>query len=327
MTTKEEKKKKRAQCLKKISTTEIKNFRDRYPNLDINNLTAGNPPDMSNVDLSNKRMAIAKQRLGEVTTAVLCGTLVGDAFIDRSSKTPRIQMRHSTRQTDWFMWKTLCALGSLVFDTSISLQLPDGFQRNSSRSPGEILGKWHVGTLRKDQEKQTAVLDIVAPGNAVVLERSWLNHMNNYFLMTLWLDDGSLTTYSREAEFCLYSNPKEELEVLAKYLETVWDIRTIVRPVASRATRSNPTPFTLAIADLDNTEKLLRIIAPIIPVESMLYKVCFCPLDSNRQQRWASEIKTLVRAEWHDTIDKYINYQLALRNSDISSDDPIFSDD
>jgi hypothetical protein len=47
----------------------------------------------------------------------------------------------------------------------------------------------------------------------------------------------------------------------------------------------------------------------------MLYKVCFCSLDRSRQQRWASELKTLVREEWHDTIEKYLAYELTIQDS------------
>ena len=42
----------------------------------------------------------------------------------------------------------------------------------------------------------------------------------------------------------------------------------------------------------------------IIPVKSMLYKVCLYPIKSSHLQRWTSELKTLVRQEWHAEIDQ-----------------------
>ena len=297
--------------LREIAKSYINMFKKRYPDIDVQNLIPTNPKTMKLVDISRKRMA--NLDLHPVTVSVVCGTLLGDGSVDKRSTNPRICLRHSSRQTDWFMWKTLCALGNFVNETSICFQLPDGKQIDSVKLPGEALGKWRVATLRKPE--MTDLLNILAPEKKKVVERSWLNHMTDYFLMTFWLDDGSLTTYGREALFCVNSISHDEAQILVDYLETVWDVKCIVRSVPSRKTDTNPDPIEIAVVDLDNIEKLLRIIAPIIPVESMLYKVCFCPLDRSRQQRWASELKELVRPEWHDTIDKTISYQLALQTA------------
>jgi hypothetical protein len=303
--------------LRQIADIWIKEFKKRYPNLDVHKLTPTKPAKMDTVNLSNKRMA--NLHLHPVTVSVVCGTLLGDAAVDKSSKTPRIHMRHSSRQTDWFLWKTLCALGDFVEKTSVCFQLPDGKQKEAGKLPGEALGKWKMATLRLSD--MTSLLDIIAPGKKKVVERSWLNHMNDYFLMTFWLDDGSLTTYGREAVFCVNNLSRDEADIIVDYLYKVWDVKCIVRSVPSRITNTNLDPIEIALEGLDNTEKFLRIVAPIIPVESMLYKVCFCPLDRSRQQRWASELKGLVRPEWHDTIDKYINYQLALNFYDSNTNE------
>lgn len=304
-------KKSQNEYLKPISQLMIADFKKRYPDLDVKKLKATYPPSLSNVDLSNKDMSNID--LPDVTIGVLCGTVFGDSSLDCSSSSPRIQFNHTTRQKDWAFWKCFCGLQGLVNDTSVSFRLPDGKQVRSGHLPGEVLGKLHVNTLRK--ESSTKLLNkLGAIKGKKEIQRSWLNHMNDYFLMTLWLDDGSLTSYSREGVFCVHSMKREEAQILADYLDVVWGIKCSVRVVNSRITETNKEPVEIAIADLNNLEKLLRIIAPIIPVESMIYKVCLCPIDSSHQQRWASELKQLVREEWHNTIDTYMLYQCASRN-------------
>lgn len=298
--------------LQQISQLMIENFKTRYPDLDVEKLKATNPPSLMNVDLSNKEMAQIK--LHQVTIGVLCATVFGDASLDTSSANPRIQFNHSTRQKDWFFWKCFCGLQGLTNETSVSFKLPDGKQVNSPHLPGEVLGKLHVNTLRN--EKQTQLLHKLSGSQKKKeIKRSWLNHMNDYFLMTLWLDDGSLTTYNREGVLCVNSMNIEEAKILADYFNAVWGIKCTARVVTSRSTVTNPSPVEIAITDLENLKKLLRIIAPIVPVESMIYKVCLCPIDSSDQQRWASELKGLVRKEWHNTIDTYMQFQNASREA------------
>lgn len=296
----------------KITELSIKDFKRRYSDLDVTKLIPKKPPSLKNVNLEGKEMT--QIDINPVSLSVICGTVLGDSNIAIATnyKNARIQNRHSTRQTDWFMWKALCVLKPYLEESSISFQLPDGEQRKSEKLPGEILGKWKCST--RVHEELTKLRNIIAPNNKKTAARSWLNHMNNYFLMTLWLDDGSLSK-GRQGVISVNNMPFYEAGILADYITNVWGVRCKASIVESKATRTNPEPVQIEISDQDNLEKFLRIIAPIIPVESMLYKVCFCPLDSSRQQRWASELKTLVREEWHDTLDKYLAYQLAIQET------------
>lgn len=302
---------------KRIAELGINDFKRRYPDFDVTKLKAKGPANLEEVDLSQKEMA--QLGINPVVLSIICGTVFGDSnlSIQCGYKNARIQNRHSTRQTDWFMWKALCGLSPFTEESSISFQLPDGEQIKSARLPGEVLGKWKLAT--RVSEQLTQLRNIIAPRNKKTIARSWLNHMNDYFLMTLWLDDGSLTN-ARQGVLCINNVPFDQAQVLATYLTNVWGIHCKAKVVESRKTVTLLKPVEITIDDQDNLEKLLKIIAPIIPVESMLYKVCFCPLDSSRQQRWASELKTLVRKEWHDTIDKYLAYQLALQESAKKSD-------
>lgn len=304
---------------KQVSQYYIRRWMERYPNSSLENLPLlSESRKMTNVNLEQKEMA--QTGVHPITMSVVCGTVFGDSSIDTSSAQPRIQMRHSTRQSDWFLWKCFCGLQGYVQDTSVSFSLPDGYQSSAisdeddsiGKLGGELLGKLHVATLRKAE--MSKLLNIIAKKQKEI-KRSWLNHMNAYFLMTLWLDDGSLISYGREGVWCLNSTPLDQAQILVDYFDAVWGFKCQAVLDKSRITKTNQTPVKITFVDQDNLEIFLRIIAPLVPVESMLYKVCFCPIDRSRQQRWASELTTLVRKEWHPTINAIINYNLAAREA------------
>jgi hypothetical protein len=290
----------------------VKEFKKNYPesDLEVKNLIPTYPISLERVKLEQKQ--IAQIKLNPIIVSAVCGMVFGDAslVINACYVNARLQMRHSTRQTEWFMWKSLCILKEFTEDTSICFQKPDGFQRRTMAVGGETLGKWKV--LTKVNPELTKLHSIICPQGKKTFQRFWLNHMNNYFLMVLWLDDGSLNG-ARQGVISLNSTPLDQAKVLVQYMLTVWDIKCEAKIVESKQTQTNESPVAITISDLDNLEKLLRIIAPIVPVKSMLYKVCLYPEDSSRLQRWTSELKTLVRSEWHDDLDKYYAYLGAIR--------------
>lgn len=290
----------------------VKEFKKNYPesDLEVKNLIPTYPISLERVKLEQKQ--IAQIKLNPIIVSAVCGMVFGDAslVINACYVNARLQMRNSTRQTEWFMWKSLCILKEFTEDTSICFQKPDGFQRRTMAVGGETLGKWKV--LTKVNPELTKLHSIICPQGKKTFKRFWLNHMNNYFLMVLWLDDGSLNG-ARQGVISLNSTPLDQAKVLVQYMLTVWDIKCEAKIVESKQTQTNESPVAITISDLDNLEKLLRIIAPIVPVKSMLYKVCLYPEDSSRLQRWTSELKTLVRSEWHDDLDKYYAYLGAIR--------------
>lgn len=275
-------------------------FCKAYPNLDVEQLKPTYPLSLKGVNLTKKEMA--GLNIHPVTLSVLCGTVFGDSTfkIYKGYANARLTARHSTRQTEWVMWKAFCAFGKYTTENCLTYQKQGGKQRDTVANPGEILGKWAFRTA-VDPEL-TKLHDIIVPNNQKKVQRFWLNHMNDYFLMTLWLDDGSLSS-GRQGTICVNSMPMDQAQCLGNYLETVWGVKCHVDDVASKRTVTNPVSPQIYISDLHNLEKLLRIIAPIIPVKSMLYKVCLKPKDSSRLQRWTSELKTLVRQEWYSEID------------------------
>jgi hypothetical protein len=287
---------------KEYALSKINEFRYRYPNLDVSNLAPATfPQTLKNVNLTDKQMA--QLPFDPIVLSAICGSLFGDSSIaiNKGYANARIQYRHSTRQSDWFMWKTFCIYKEFINDTSICWQKSDGFQKQVPVKEGEILGKWKVAT--KGDEKLTKLYNIICPKKTKELQRFWLNHMNNYFLMTLWLDDGSLVG-QRQGILSCNNTPIDQAKILANYISKVWEVECKVVEVPSKATATLLQPVQIVINDLDNLEKFLRIIAPIVPVKSMLYKVCLYPIESSRLQRWTSELKTLVRAEWHADIDQ-----------------------
>lgn len=289
---------------KKFVDLIVNDFRSKYPNLDYNQLTAQNP--LTHVYLNAKELS----QIGfhPIVLSVICGTVFGDTSLAIQQKytNARLQCRHSTRQTEWFMWKTLCILKDFSNEKSITFQPADGFQLTALTQNGEILGKWHYQSLV--DTKLTKLQAQICPNNKKTLARFWLNHMNNYFLMTLWLDDGSLSK-SRQGVISCNSTPQKEAEILAEYISIVWGVKCSARIVPSKATKTNPTPMEIAIADFENLEKFIRIIAPIVPVKSMLYKVClYKSKNPTFLKRWISDLKAIVRREWHDDIDKHYAY-------------------
>lgn len=295
---------------RKLTTFCENEFKTNYPNLDVTALVPIYPLS-SDIDLSNKEMS--KTGLNPITLSVICGTVFGDGnlAIQTGYKKARLQYRHSTRQTEWFMWKTLCPLSEFVTEKSIQFQAPDGKQRKTEAIGGETLGKWKVATLVS--EKLTKLHQKICPSNKKTIARFWLNHMNNYFLMTLWLDDGSLSK-GRQGVISCNSTPLAQAKILAEYITTVWGAKCRADIVKTKATATNAEPVQIVFVDLENLQKFLRIVAPIVPVKSMLYKVCLFPDDREILERWTSELKQLVRADFHYEIDKYYAYLSALRD-------------
>lgn len=286
----------------------IKEFRENYPKLELKSLIATLPTSLQTVNL--RRKEIVQIGLHPVVLSTLCGTTFGDSnlAVQTNYANARLSYRHSTRQTEWFLWKTLCVFKEFTSEESVQFQLPDGFQVDAAIADGECLGKLKVST--SVDKKLTQLRDIIAPNNKKTIQRSWLNHMNNYFLMTLWLDDGGLTgSLGRQGVISTGSMPLDQAEILSDYLRTVWGIDCEARELLPQKMKKGEFQTRIFLKDQENLLKLLKIIAPIIPVKSMLYKVCFFPDDVSLQQRWASELKQLVRPEWHDTLDKIVLYK------------------
>lgn len=290
------------------------------------------PEKLDMVDLSNKQMT--KISLSDTTKSVLCGTILGDTnfSIPKKYSNARFIGRHSTRQFTWFTWKYLVVLKEFTTKSAVIFSYPSGYQKSSPLRPGEeILGKLQITS--KVDEKLTELHKIICKENKKKIERFWLNHMNNYFLMTLWLDDGSLSS-GRQGSISLNSSPTEEQEVLRHYLWKVWGIETKLQDTGNLM-QNGQKSYRINILNQDSLLKLLTIVAPVIPVREMLYKVCFVPKgNSSLLQRWKTELKKLVKPEFADDIENYYsdidnllkmqetpdNQQVIVNDSEVSED-------
>jgi hypothetical protein len=134
--------------------------------------------------------------------------------------------------------------------------------------------------------------------------------------MTVWLDDGSLFNH-RQGRICLDSSPLDQQQVLVNYLKSVWGIEAYCMDTKKK-TNNGQDRYRICIKDQESLLKLLRIVAPIIPVKEMLYKIMFVPINNtDLLQRWASEVSELVlpefrqyvKDEYQNIIDNYQNYK------------------
>lgn len=262
-------------------------------------------PSMANIDLSRKKMS--QVPIPELQKSVMVGTILGDTSfgIQTGYRNPRMQNRHSTRQASWFFWKWFICLRDFNNGlSSVTFQDPDGFQVASPELPGEILGKLKINS--KANRVLHQLHDVICENNRKKIERKWLNHMNDYFLLTLWLDDGSLTN-NRQGEFALDLFSVEEQQIFVDYLKSVWDIESYVYNT-KEVMKNGLVRHRIKIKDQENLLKLLRIVARIVPVKEMLYKILFIPENNiDLLQRWASEVSQLVYPEFKDYIVKKYN--------------------
>lgn len=266
------------------------------------------PEKFENVNLSLKKMA--QIPIKEPVKSVLCGTCIGDSSLRIQPKyvNARIQNRHSTRQAAWFFWKwTVCCSEYINGLSSITYQDADGYQTQRSDQISEIdaihfLGKLKVST--KAHPDLTALHSIICQKNKEKIERSWLNHMSNYFLMVVWLDDGSLN-HPHQGCLCLDNFPEQEQRVFVDYLKSVWDIKAYVKNTGLKM-KDGRDRYRIYIQNYESLLNLFRIIAPLVPVKEMLYKVMFVPVNNKGLlQRWASELVELVQPEFRDYVKKY----------------------
>ena len=273
------------------------------------------PSSLKNVDLSRKEFNLLKLdtdlNQSNNKKSLLCGTVFGDTSMAPYGRTARMQCKHSTRQSDWFLWKWLVGLKQYLRSgvNAIYFSRPDGFQKMSIQGSDEfVLGKLKIAS-NSDASLLTLHSILIKKGKKT-FARHWLNHMNTYFLMALWLDDGSLMK-NRQGVICLDLFPREQQQILVDYLNLVWKIKchiNIIERTYQGSLRKYPRIF---ISDQESLLTYLRLIAPIVPVKTMIYKILFVPTNNiDLLQRWASECESLVLPEFKPLVRKFYEVQL-----------------
>lgn len=290
--------------------------------------------EKSHLNLKNKRMA--NMGFTDIQMSVICGTCLSDAGLEKPKDYAnfRIQNKHSTRQANWFIWKWAVCLRSLIKAPNTTFQFiwPEGYQKRTVPEETELLGRLFLCS-KADLRLTELRLALCSNSNKNVtknkkfncrrvIKRCWLNHMNNYFLMSIWLDDGSLDSNNSQGVICWNSTPKEDQIVFSEYLRSVWEVETRVseskqgsflNPVPNSPTAEmeiKATQHVILFKDQYNLIKFLKIIAPAVPVKEMLYKVMFIP-KSNKSllQCWASELTELVQPQFRESV-RQVYYEI-----------------
>jgi len=216
--------------------------------------------------------------------SIILGSILGDGSlkIQKSYANAGLQIRHSEVQKDYLLWKAH-ELGEIGSDKSVSVQKADGYSSHK---------KWRFVSRRLSS--LTELYHLAYKNNKLRIRRTWLNQMTALSLAVWWCDDGSLISYGgRKGVFCTDGFDKPSVEILARYLEVVWGVRTVVAPIGRKRDGKQEEYWRIWIRSSDELKKFLRIILPYIPVPGMLSKTILLYKDSQFQQRWISEVINL----------------------------------
>ncbi len=222
--------------------------------------------------------------LSNQARSIILGTLLGDGSLkmQKNQKNASLQIRHSDIQREYFFWKAN-ELKEIARKKSVNLQKPDGFSKNH---------KWRY--ISQSLPSLTELHHLTYHQNKLYIRRKWLNTLTPLSLAVWWCDDGSLIGYGgRKGVFCTDGFSESSVKVIAHYLNTVWQIRTVVAPTTRMYKGEQRQYWRIWIRSQEELKKFLRIIIPFIPVPTMLSKVILLYKDSQFQQRWISEVVQL----------------------------------
>ena len=234
--------------------------------------------------------------LSDQARSIILGVILGDGSLKIGKKyaNANLQIRHSEKQKDYLLWKAE-ALKEIAREKSVSVQKADGYSANR---------KWRF--VSKHTPALTELHHLTHKHNKLLIKRTWLNKMTPLSLAVWWCDDGSLISYGgRKGVFCTDGFDKPSVEILARYLGVVWNIRTVVAPVGRKRDGKQEQYWRIWIRSQEELKKFLRIILPCIPVASMLRKTILLYKDSQLQQRWISEVVQLGKFSRSDVISEY----------------------
>lgn len=276
-------------------------------------LISGKPSNI-NVNDCMKNLANATARgitLSRSEVSFIIGTCLGDSSLQYSNPSnvnPRLSCAHSARQSEWLFWKAQI-LWQIINRTNdrpatTSYQSPVGSHQENARPAydGEAFCRLRLQTPVSDCLR--TIHNLMYEGRNKVILRTYLNYTDSNFLMALWLDDGSLNS-GYQGMFSLVTFSLQELEIFCDWMEIAWDLSMTPGEIVENNTGSN-IPRGVVFSNQDELKNFLRIVAPLIPVKTMIYKVCWIAQNNtDATQRWKTELKGLIRKEWHSTIDLY----------------------
>lgn len=218
--------------------------------------------------------------LSDQARAVILGSILGDGSlkIQKSYRNANLQIRHSETQKEYLLWKA-GKLREIAREQSISVQKPDDY----STQP-----KWRF--VSRNLPALTELHSFTYRKNHLHIKRKWLNQLTALSLAVWWCDDGSLIGYEgRKGVFCTDGFDKPSVEILSRYLQVVWNIKTKVAPVGRKRDGKKEQYWRLWIRSAEELRKFLRVILPHVPA-SMIHKTILLYKDLQFQQRWISEV-------------------------------------
>lgn len=243
--------------------------------------------------------------LSESTRAIILGTLLGDGSLKKQKgyANARLQIRHSQTQAEYFHWKVKM-LTEINGEKCIHIQKSDGYSKNA---------KLHFAS--RALPVLTELYEETHEKNSLSIRRKWLNTMTPLSLAVWWCDDGSLIGGGRKGVFCTDGFDKKSVQVLARYLDVVWGIRTVVAPVGVKKDGRQLEYWRLWIRSTEELKKFFRIILPHIHTKQMLRKTLLRYKDPQFLQRWISEVASLTEFSEEEIRELYVSDKDIVRSS------------
>ncbi len=234
--------------------------------------------------------------LSDQVRAIILGTILGDGSLKKLKKYTHatLQTRHSEKQSEYFNWK-VSQLKEISGECCVNVQKPDGFSVHSK-----------LRFKSRALPALSEIYELTHKRGQLQIRRKWLNLMTPLSLAIWWCDDGSLIgTGGRRGVFCTDGFDKHSVQILARYLKIVWDIKTVVAPIDRKRDGKQKQYWRIWIRSPEELKKFLRIILPYIPVRSMLRKTLLLYKDSQLQQRWISEVASLSQFSRNTVLEEY----------------------
>lgn len=229
-----------------------------------------------------RRKRLAQISLSNHAKSIILGSLLGDGYmrIYKGYKNATFSIRHSDTQKEYLDWKNHFlgfggVSGTISFSKNTSCATVFQFQSHVSEE---------LSTIHEVTHKQ----------NKLKIQRTWLNHLTASSLAVWWFDDGSLTSLRRRGVFCTDGFDEKSCLILSKYLQKVWNVRVSVKPIVRKESNKSYYRLWLCTSEL---KIFLKIIIPHAPLiwEMFDKKILICYKDPFLQQRWISEVFSLLK--------------------------------
>jgi hypothetical protein len=195
--------------------------------------------------------------------AILCGTLLGDSTLgDRKNGTYRLKVEHCEAQSEYTYWlhnklQRLCSNTKGPTVTKARKTANSGIVFYSNTSP---IFKDLYELFYKKKENGKYVKTITQE----LIDKL---PMSPYVLATLWMDDGSVRNDAYSGKIATMGFPKQENELLIKYLEK-WGLNCKV------VLNSEEKQHYYISVPAASFPKLVSIMEPVISqIPTMTYKL------------------------------------------------------